>query len=107
MAKKNSTSKTSASKSRKPRTTRPYPATSFKEARTVGDGIVKFASGEKVRRLTLLGHLNRKPTSSSTHQLITNSGKYKLTKGSYSADWLELTTNGKLACDPKTDQKNV
>lgn len=101
MAKK----KPAEKKTRKPRSSRPYPATSFKEARAIADGIMKIASGEKVRRLTLLEQLNRKPTSSSTHQLITNSGKYKLTKGSYSADWLELTPTGMTAVDPKGDHK--
>lgn len=102
MAKKKSVPKPDSSPKKRTRAVRPYPMCSFKEARSVGDAIVKFASSEKVRRLTLLGHMNRKPTSSATNQLITNSGKYKITKGSYSADFLELTPLGKLTCDPKT-----
>lgn len=102
MAKKKTTPNPALTGKKRTRAVRPYPACSFKEARSVGDAIVKFASGEKVRRLTLLGHMNRKPTSGATNQLITNSGKYKITKGSYSAEWLELTPLGKVACDPKS-----
>src|SRR2546422_464531 len=78
-------------KGKRTRTSRPYPASSFEEAIKLADAIQKYAAGEKVRRLTLLGHLNKSPTSSSTQMLITNSGKYGITKGSFVADWLELT----------------
>jgi len=44
--------------------------------------------------------MQRSPTSHSTQVLITNSGKYGITKGSYQAEWLELTPDGLLACDP-------
>jgi hypothetical protein len=79
---------------------RPYPVVAFNQATTIGDGIHKIAAGEKVRRLTLLKQLNLSPGSSSTQMLITNSGKYKITIGSYAADYLEFTENGKIACDP-------
>lgn len=102
MAKKKAASKPKSTKPKRTRTVRPYPAATFKEARALGDAIIKFASGEKVRRLTLLEQMNRKPTSSATKQLITDSGKYGITKGSYAADSLQLTPTGKLACDPTT-----
>ena len=44
--------------------------------------------------------MKRSPTTHSTQVLITNSGKYGITKGSYLAEWLELTPDGLLACDP-------
>ena len=59
-----------------------------------------FAAGEKVRRLTLLQKLEFSPTSSATKMLITNSGKYAITIGSYAAEWLELTEDGKVASSP-------
>jgi hypothetical protein len=43
--------------------------------------------------------MNLSPTSSATQILITSSGKYGLTKGSYAADYLELTAEGKTASD--------
>lgn len=97
-----SSTSTDSTKPKRTRASRPYPAASFKEARALGDAIVKYASGEKVRRLTLLDQMNRKPTSSATNQLITDSGKYGITKGSYAAEFLELTPNGRCACDPTT-----
>ena len=93
------------------RTTRIYPALSFEECLVLADAIQTHASGEKVARLTLLKALNLSPTSSSTQILITSSGKYGLTKGSYAAEHLELTEDGKVASDknspprPKTQAR--
>jgi hypothetical protein len=44
--------------------------------------------------------MDKSPTSSSTMMLITNSGKYGITSGSYAAEWLELTEMGALASVP-------
>ena len=82
------------------RTSRPYPASSFMEALPLAEAIHRFASGQKVRRLTLLKEMDKSPTSSSTQMLITNSGKYGITKGSYVAEWLSLTELGSLASAP-------
>jgi hypothetical protein len=82
---------------RKPRVSRPYPASSFEEALRLAEAIQRIAAGGKVRRLTLCEQLKISPTSSGTIMLITNSGKYGVTKGSYAADWLELTPDGSLA----------
>ena len=98
--KKKAAKKKPTEKNTRKRVNRPYPIVSFKEARLIGDAIFRFASGQKVRRLTLLEQLDRAPNSSATKQLITNSGKYGITTGSYSAEWLELTADGRVACDP-------
>lgn len=82
------------------RTSRPYPASSFMEAIPLGEAIHRFASGQKVRRLTLLKEMDKSPTSSGTMMLITNSGKYGITTGSYAAEWLSLTELGSLASAP-------
>lgn len=86
-------------------TPRPYPVVSYRDATVIGDAIFKFASGEKVRRLTLLEKLERNPNSSATRMLITNSGKYGITSGSYAAEFLELTEQGHIACNPENDQR--
>lgn len=99
-AKKAAAKKKPSDKNTRKRVNRPYPVVSFKEARLIGDAIFKYASGQKVRRLTLLEQLDRAPNSGPTKQLITNSGKYGITTGSYSAEWLELTAEGRVACDP-------
>ncbi len=82
------------------RQSRPYPASSFKDALPLGEAILKYASGEKVRRLTLLQQMDKSPNSSGTKMMITNSGKYGITKGSYAAEHLELTEKGRNAVDP-------
>lgn len=103
-------SKTTASKDGKPQkrtnTVRPYPIVPYREATVIGDAIFKFASGEKVRRLTLLEKLERNPNSSATRMLITNSGKYGITIGSYVAGFLELTELGRIACNPENDRRS-
>lgn len=92
-AKKSTTA--GATRSRK---ARPYPSASFEESLALGNAIITLA-GQRVRRLTLLEQMKRSPTSSATQMMITNSGKYKITKGSYVAEWLELTPEGRTACD--------
>lgn len=96
--KKNASTKTAPTG--RARTARPYPASSFSDALTLGDAIMRFASGDKVRRLTLLQQMNRSPTSGPTKAMITNSGKYGITTGSYAAEHLELTETGRVAVDP-------
>jgi hypothetical protein len=79
---------------RKPRTERTFPALTFEEALELAEGIQKYAAGKKVRRLTLFEKLNKEPDSKFTRQLVTASGQYGLTKGSYTAEFLELTIEG-------------
>ena len=80
------------------RTQRTYPAGPFMEVTKLGEAVLRLA-GDKIRRLTLLEKLELSPTSSTTQMLITTSSKYGITKGSFVADWLELTPLGKIACD--------
>jgi hypothetical protein len=93
-------------KPRRKRTTRPYPASSFQEALGLAQEILKHAPDGKIRRLTFLRLTDRSPTSSATHMLITNSGKYDITKGSYIADLLEVTPDGKLAAAVDTPPRS-
>jgi hypothetical protein len=74
-----------------------FPASAFKEALTIPNAIQKHASGQKVRRLTLFDQLTKSPDSGASHQMIVNANKYGLTKGNYTAEFLELTTEGALA----------
>lgn len=81
------------------RKSRPYPASAFEDALSIAEAIMRYASGEKVRRLTLLQKMDKSPGSGATKMMITNSGKYGLTTGSYSAEYLDLTANGKIVVD--------
>lgn len=96
---KSSPRKTSASEKRSRRTTL-FPAAPFEEALTLATAIQKHASGQKVRRLTLFDQMGKSPDSGASRQLVVNSNKYGLTKGSYTAEHFELTPEGKLATGP-------
>lgn len=91
--------KANGAESARTRTARPYPASSFADALQLGEAIMQHASGDKVRRLTLLQQMNKSPTSSGTKMMITNSGKYGITTGSYIAEFLELTATGRTVVD--------
>lgn len=82
---------------RRQRRTTLFPAASFEEALTIPNAIQKFASGQKVRRLTLFDQMKKSADSGASRMLIVNSNRYGLTKGSYVAEYLELTPEGKLA----------
>lgn len=66
----------------------------FEEALRLADAIQKYAAGQKVRRLTLFEKLDESPDSNQTRKMITASSQYGLTKGSYTAEYIELTTEG-------------
>jgi hypothetical protein len=82
---------------KKVRKDRKFPALTFEEALALAEAIQKFAAGNKVRRLTLFEKLDKSPEGREAKRLITASGQYGLTKGSYAAEHLELTTEGKEA----------
>lgn len=81
------------------RTQRPFPACAFEEALEFASAIFEFGSGQQVRRVSLFDHLQKSPESGPSRQLITNSGKYDLSEGSYKAEFLKLTQNGAKAVD--------
>ena len=66
----------------------------LEETLSLPESILEFAVGSEIQRLTLLGKLKRSPTSSSTRMWISNSSKYGLTKGSYTAKSLQVTEAG-------------
>lgn len=94
-------------KTRKKRTARPYPASSFEHALVLAQEIVKHAPEGKIRRLTFLKLTDRSSTSSSTTMLITNSGKYEMTNGGYNAEWLEVTPTGIVAVGTENTQERL
>lgn len=100
-----SSSNTNGSSTRKKRTVRPFPATSFKEALFLAQAIQKHGAGQRTRRLTLFEALDRSPDSGSTRKLITSSVQYGITTGGYSAEWLDLTPTGKIASNPTSPDR--
>ena len=92
-----------AKPSRKPRKERKFPALTFEETLALADAIQRYAAGQKVRRLTLFEKLDKSPDSAESKRLITASGQYGLTKGSYTAEYIELTPEGKEATSEEVD----
>src|ERR1022692_2356630 len=90
-------------KDKRTRRSRIYPTLPLEESLRLGDAIHQHASGERVNRLTLFKAINKSPTSSASQMLITASAKYRITNGSYVADYLELTEQGKVASDPSAN----
>jgi hypothetical protein len=92
---------------RKKRTVRSYPASSFEAALVLAREIVKHSPDGKIRRLTYLKLTERSATSSATAMLFTSSGKYGITKGSYVAEWLEVTPDGLVAVGAENTKERL
>lgn len=86
------------------RTQRSFPAATFEDALELARQIQKMGSN-KVRRLTLFDEMKKSPDSGASRQLITNSNRYGITKGSYAAEFLELTEDGQAVVSPETAPK--
>lgn len=83
------------------RTQRPFPAVAFEDAAVLAQEIQRLGGGQsRIRRLTLFEQLKRSPDSGLARQQIVNSNRYGLTKGSYKAEFLELTPFGMVATNP-------
>ncbi|MEX0801318.1 MAG: hypothetical protein WD379_08885 [Dehalococcoidia bacterium] len=77
-----------------------FPAFPVNEARKLADVIAQKNAGQPMRRLDVFHELGKSPTSGPSRQLVTASGAYGFTTGSYNADKLALTALGrKLAVD--------
>lgn len=87
------------------RVMRSFPASTFEDALTLAQAVQQFGAGQKVRRLTLFDNLQKSPDSGYSRMLVTNSIKYGLTTGSYNAEYLELTPDGKIVTNNEIDEK--
>lgn len=88
-------------KNRRKRTVRSFPPLTFEEALLIPSAIHQYAAGQKVRRITLFDHLKRSPEGNASRKLVTCSSQYHLTVGGYTADFLELTPEGRNATSPE------
>jgi hypothetical protein len=78
----------------------PFPPLPFLSVLSLGDAIQRHGAGQATRRITIFDKLAKSPESSASRHLITNSGRYGVTKGSYKAEVLELTSLGAVATSP-------
>ena len=74
---------------------KPFPPLSLEEVLPIAKTIASQAVEDTLRRGTLFEHLKRSPESSKSRQLLSASIRYGLTKGSYRAEFISLTENGK------------
>ena len=89
-----SAAKDAAPKSTRTRKERKFPVLTFEESLVLPNAIQQHAAGQRVRRLTLFEKLNQSPDSRETRRTVTASGQYGLTRGSYTAEYIELTPEG-------------
>lgn len=72
----------------------------------IAEAIWKYASGQKIRRLTLFDQIGKSPDSGPSRTMITASSKYGFTQGGYQAEYLELTPDGYIAFNPEESSVN-
>lgn len=72
-----------------------FPRLPLSQVLELPKAIYEVGQGEMVRRLKVFDYLGKSAGSGSSRALVTISGMYGLTKGSYQADYLELTETGK------------
>lgn len=87
-------------KGKKKRANRVIPALSYEESLLIANGIWQYASGQKIRRITLFGQIGKSPDSGPSRTLVTTSSKYGITIGGYQADYIELSPDGTIATNP-------
>jgi len=87
---------------------RPVPSLTFRDVLPYAVAIQVLGAGYKVKRDDLFEKLGKSPKSGSSNKMTTQSNFYGLTTGSYVAEYVELTENGKLAtsADVSEDVKN-
>ncbi|WP_368293879.1 hypothetical protein [Dehalobacter sp. TBBPA1] len=87
-------------KGKKKRANRVIPTLSYEESLTIANGIWQYASGQKIRRITLFDQIGKSPDSGPSRTLVTTSSKYGITIGGYQADYIELSPDGNIATNP-------
>ena len=73
---------------------KPFPVLTIESLMPLAQTILNEGVSGQLLRLTLFDRLNRSPDSSSSRQMITQSGRYGLTTGSYQAETISLTESG-------------
>src|SRR4030042_2690860 len=84
-----------------------YPKNSLKDALRIAGAIRDHSAGKPYDRFDLAKALGYSPSSSTFRGLITASGRYGLTIGSYAAKELSLTELGRSIVYPSTPQEEL
>ena len=83
---------------------RPVPSLTFKDVLPYAEAIQELGVGYKVKRDDVFKKLGKSPNSGSSNKLTTQSNFYRLTTGSYVAEYVELTEGGKSATSPDVSE---
>lgn len=93
-------------KKKRSRRNMPFATMCASECVILPEGIWKYASGQKIRRITLFDQLGKSPDSGPSRSMITASSKYGFTSGGYQAEYLELSEDGYVAFNPEESLQN-
>lgn len=93
-------------KKKRSRRNMPFATMCASECVILPEGIWKYASGQKIRRITLFDELGKSPDSGPSRTMITASSKYGFTNGGYQAEYLELSEEGYIAFNPEESIQN-
>lgn len=93
-------------KKKRNRRNMPFATMCASECVVLPEGIWKYASGQKIRRITLFDELGKSPDSGPSRALITASSKYGFTNGGYQAEYIELSEDGYIAFNPEESPEN-
>ena len=83
-----------------------FPILPLEEALQLSNWIAEHGLSDQIRRTTLFEKVERSPDSGQSRALITASGRYGLTDGSYKAQTLKLLGPGKVLADSSTSQRD-
>ncbi|HWO72881.1 MAG TPA: hypothetical protein VNN21_04920 [Dehalococcoidia bacterium] len=81
--------------------TKSFPLSSFEDALVLARAIHDHGVDGVLRRITVFDRLDRSPDSGSSRRLVTDAARYGLTLGSYRADQLRLTEEGRKLFSPE------
>jgi hypothetical protein len=94
-------------KKRKPRESSAYPKRSLMDALQIANAIKEHNAGNPYDRLDLAKAVSKSPTSSEFRMLITASGQFGLTEGSYAASSISLTPLGRSIVFPQSPSERA
>jgi len=98
---------TSEQKKKRTRESSAYPKRTLIDALQIANAIKEHNAGNPYDRLDLAKAVNRSPTSSDFRMLITASGQFGLTEGSYAASSISLTPLGRSIVFPQSPSERA
>lgn len=98
---------TSEGKKKRTRESSAYPKHSLMDALQIANAIKEHNAGNPYDRLDLAKAVNRSPSASQFRMLITASGQFGLTEGSYVASSISLTPLGRSIVFPQSPSERA